>query len=210
MSRRRKSKKAKQKKNIIIFSIVIVLILGAFLTYKVFNSKTVKENKKLDDITDYPYSSYSNSTKLYRELFDELKKTLAKEEIDEEKYAELVAKMFVADFYDLDSKATGGDVGGLEFIHSSILENFKVKALDTIYNGIESNVYGDRKQALPSLSKFENSEVKQINYDKNNIKDFEAYQVDLSWTYKKDLGYQTNIKIILVHEEKLLSIVDIN
>lgn len=210
MSRRRKSKKAKQKKNIIIFSIVIVLILGAFLTYKVFNSKTVKENKKLDDITDYPYSSYSNSTKLYRELFDELKKVLAKEEIDEEKYAELVAKMFVADFYDLDSKATGGDVGGLEFIHSSILENFKVKALDTIYNGIESNVYGDRKQALPSLLKFENSEVKQINYDKNNIKDFEAYQVDLSWTYKKDLGYQTNIKIILVHEEKLLSIVDIN
>lgn len=207
MSRRRK--KAKKKKFLIVITIIIVLVLAAFLAYKFLNTKTVKENKKLDDIADYPYSSYSNSTKLYREHFDELKKVLSKEELDEEKYAELLAKLFVADFYDLDSKATGGDVGGLEFIHSSIVENLKLKALDTIYNGIESNVYGERKQSLPSLSKFEHSEVKQVNYDKNNIRDLEAYQVDLRWTYKKDLAYQNSASITIVHEENLLSIIDI-
>ncbi len=189
---------------------IIVLVILSLVGYKLLIKKpVVKEAKKLEEITTYPYILYSDSTKLYKSTFGELKKVLGEEIIDEQKYAELIAKLFVADFYDLNSKVTSTDIGGTEFLHRNIFDNFKLKAEDTLYKGIESNVYGNRKQKLPSVSGFELATVKTINYDKNNIRDFEAYQVDLRWTYKEDLAYQNSASIILVHNEKLLTIVDV-
>lgn len=193
-----------------IFVIIVIIIAIVFGAYKFMTKKPVaKEATKLEEINTYPYVLYSNSTKLYKSIFKELKEVLSKNEVDEEKYASLLAKLFVADFYDLDSKATSTDIGGTEFIHKALVDNFKVKAADTIYKGVESNVYGNRKQILPALEDFESASVKTVKYDKNEIRDFMAYQVDLRWKYKVDLAYQSNASIILVHDEKLLVIVDI-
>jgi len=134
---------------------------------------------------------------------------LQEDKIDYEEYAELVSKLYVADFYNLENKITKNDVGGTQFIHSSAVDNFLVKAKDTMYKNIESNVYGDRKQELPVVSEIDVDEVDEIKFKLNN-ETADAYKVTLSWEYQKDLGYDSEKEIILVKEDKKLSIVETN
>ena len=51
-----------------------------------------------------------NHTDYYKDLFKELKDLLSKEDYSDSKYAELVSKLFVADFYDLNSKLNKNDI----------------------------------------------------------------------------------------------------
>lgn len=209
-------------KCILIIVLIIVLIVGGIFIYKKLSSGTtsgkdpvVVEVKKLDEIKGFDYSLYDNSTDLYKELFNELKEVLETDVIDEEKYAELVSKMFVAEFYTLSTKVTNQDVGGLDFVHTDIKNNLKLKASDTLYKYIESNVYGDREQVLPEVVEFVSCEVSSGKYsfsDEDNslvIADDNSYVVKLSWNYKEELGYQTSATIRLVHEDKVLSIINV-
>ena len=124
--------------------------------------------------------------------------------------------MFVTDFYTLSTKVTNQDVGGLEFIYSKNKDNFKLKASDTLYKYIESNVYGDRKQKLPEVVEFVSCTSKVDGYNYNDkdtglkIFDTKSYVVNVTWKYKEDLGYQTKATIRLVHEDIVLSIVSVN
>ena len=155
---------------IIILLIVALVISGIFVLKKFLNKPDdskdpmVVEIKKLDEIKGFSYYLYDNSTDLYKELFNELKTVLEADTIDEEKYAELVSKMFVEEFYTLNNKITNQDVGGLDFVHSSVKENLKLKASNTIYKYIESNVYGDREQQLPEVSEFVSADVTTSKY----------------------------------------------
>lgn len=210
-------------KIIIILLLIVALIIGGIFIFKKFMNKPddskepmVVEIKKLDEIKGFSYYLYDNSTELYKELFNELKTVLEADTIDESKYAELVSKMFVEDFYTLNTKVTNQDVGGLDFVHSSVKENLKLKASNTIYKYIESNVYGDREQKLPEVSEFVSADVTTAKYSytdkesKTSINDDKSYVVKLTWKYKEDLGYQTSATIRLVHEDKVLSIVSID
>ena len=136
MSRRREKKKRILPIIIVLVILAIVVVLGIFLMKK-FTTKTEKktENKieKVDNIDNYDYNLYKNSSKLYKKYFEDLKKVLNEKEIDEEEYAKLVAELFVIDFYSLDTHITNQDVGGIDFIYSDIKENFSLKATDTIY-----------------------------------------------------------------------------
>ena len=221
MSRRRERKKKKILPIIIILIIfVIAVVLGIFLLKK-FTPKTEKkpENKveKIDNIENYDYNLYKNSSALYKKYYEELKKVLNEKEINEEEYAKLIAELFVIDFYSLDTHITNQDVGGLDFIYSSMKENFSLKATDTIYKYVESNVYGDRKQKLPMVKEITKADVvsKRYTYSspdkKTVINDNYAYFVAVGWTYEDDsTSYQTSATITIVHEkEKLLSIVSI-
>lgn len=207
--------------------IIIVLLIAAFVVAGIFIFKkfinkpddskapVVVEIKKLDEIKGFSYYLYDNSTELYKELFNELKTVLETKPIDEEKYAELVSKMFVEDFFTLNNKVTNQDVGGLDFVHTSAKANLKLEASNTTYKYIESNVYGDREQKLPEVSSFVSCVVtsEKYNYtDKDNnisISDDKSYVVKLTWNYKEDLGYQTSATIRLVHEDKVLSIISV-
>lgn len=210
-------------KVIIIILLIVALVIGGIFVLKKFLNKPddskdpmVVEIKKLDEIKGFSYYLYDNSTDLYKELFNELKTVLEADTIDEEKYAELVSKMFVEEFYTLNNKITNQDVGGLDFVHSSVKENLKLKASNTIYKYIESNVYGDREQQLPEVSEFVSADVTTSKYtytdkeSKVTISDDKSYVVKLTWKYKEDLGYQTSATIRLVHENKVLSIVSID
>lgn len=210
-------------KVIIIILLIVALVIGGIFVLKKFLNKPddskdpmVVEIKKLDEIKGFSYYLYDNSTDLYKELFNELKTVLEADTIDEEKYAELVSKMFVEEFYTLNNKITNQDVGGLDFVHSSVKENLKLKASNTIYKYIESNVYGDREQQLPEVSEFVSADVTTSKYtytdkeSKVTISDDMSYVVKLTWKYKEDLGYQTSATIRLVHEDKVLSIVSID
>lgn len=214
------------KKVIVGILMVLVLVGLCFGCYFIYDKyidvdnykagKPVEVAAKIDSIKGYDYVLYEDSTELYKTLYYELKEVLEAETIDEAKYAEIVSKMFVADFYTLSTKVTNQDVGGLEFIYSNNKENFKLKASDTLYKYIESNVYGDRTQKLPEVSEFVSciSKVDGYNYKDEDtdlkIFDTKSYIVNVTWKYKEDLGYQTKATIRLVHEDNVLSIVSVS
>ena len=91
------------------------------------------------------------------------------------------------------------------------MDDFLEKAQDTIYKYVENNLYGERKQKLPSVDKVEVTKVSQVEYSYKDKKDEKAYQVEVSWTYKKDTGegYQTKATLFFVHEDKKLYLVEL-
>ena len=214
------------KKVFVIIMMILILVGLCFGCYYVYDNfinvdnykkgKPVEVAAKIDSIKGYNYVLYEDSTELYKNLYYELKEVLEADTIDEAKYAEVVSKMFVADFYTLNTKVTNQDVGGLEFIYSDNKENFKLKASDTLYKYIESNVYCDRTQKLPEVSEFVSCVSKVDGYNFNDkdtglkIFDTKSYVVNLTWTYKENLGYQTKATIRLVHEDNVLSIVSVS
>jgi len=208
-------------KVLIILVILCLIGCGVYLGVKKFTEKEKKEAKpagevlKVDVIEKFDYKLYENSSKLYTSLYYDLKDELKKkdEEVDEQRYAELIAQMFVSEFYSLGLRVTNQDVGGMEFVHSAIRDNFKLKSVNTLYKFVESNVYGDRKQELPIVNEFVSSNVMKRSYvnkkDNISINDPNAYTVKLTWKYDKDLGYQTSATLIMVHEKDKLVLIAI-
>ena len=199
VKKKRKMKKGIKRLLIILIILAILGVIALYLTHD-FKSKTPKKNVKvIDEISEYGYTLDDNETKLYKDLFKQLSKTLSKDEVDEKKYAELVCELFIADFYNLDNKTTKNDIGGTQFIHSAAVDNFILKAKDTMYKGVESDIYDDRKQELPIVTSVKLGEVK------------DAYSVTLNWEYEDDLEYDDEKEFILIKEDdKKLSIVQMN
>ena len=208
-----KKKKRKLKKGTKILIIVLVVILSLIgIGYYLINNFTNKGKSKvkvIDENKEYGYVLEENETTLYKNLFKKLKKVLNKDEIDEKEYAELVCKLFVADFYNLDNKITKNDVGGTQFIHSNAQENFLLKAKDTFYKGIESDVYGDRNQKLPIVIDITLKDIKEGTFEIGE-EEVNSYIVNLKWEYKTDLDYENEKQFILAKEDKKLSIVQMN
>lgn len=200
-----------KKKNIFVFCIIlVVVVIGVyFLISKLFNNEK-GEITVVDKITSYNYSLESNESNFYKRKFKELKTLLLKEEKNDSKYAELVATLFVSDFYHLDNKITNQDIGGIQFIHSSIVDNFSLKAKDTIYKYVESNVYNDRRQLLPVVEEVIIKNVESKRFSKEDIDDLTAFYVLVEIIYKKDLGYPNEVTLVLVHEGEKLSIIEVN
>lgn len=191
--------------------LIIFAVLGYF-GYKYFiGEKNPAQDIYVVQSTDkYNYKLHNNSSEAFKKYFKELYNVLKEENYDEEHYASLIAKLFIIDFYTLDNKISNIDIGGIQFVHSEIVDNFKIKAKDTVYKYVKSNMYGDRKQDLPVVDdvNIDNITVKPL---KNNaFNDDKAYYIELSWNYKKDLGFDTKKNIILVHENEKLSLVSID
>lgn len=199
-----------KKSSKIIIVVVILALIGVGFGVFIGNNKKKKvvEAKVVDSIEGYGYKLHDNDTKLYDDLFSELKAVLEASTIDEEKYVELISKMFIVDFFTLGNKVTNDDIGGVDFVHKKALENFKVKAKDTIYKYVESNVYGDRKQELPIVSEIKDINVSTTIVSYQDINDSKAYKVVISFDYEKDLGYVKEKTLIFVHEDKVLSLIE--
>ena len=208
MSKRKKDKKV----TILIAAAIVLFIIAAFLFMKGGSKKSeVEEVKKVDDIKtkEIDYTLYNNKSDLYKDYFSELKDVLLKDKVDDLEYAKVLAKLFVTDFYSLDDKKTNTDVGGLDFIHPDMKDNFILKATDTIYKYVESNVYGDRKQTLPKVKSVEikKAEPKPLTYGK--LTDGLGYVVTTTITYEKDLGFPKEVTLYIIHKDKKLFIVEI-
>ena len=190
---------------IIVFAGIIFGVLF-FLNYG--SKKKVNEAKVVDSIRGYDYKLSDKDTSIYKENFKELKKILESETIDEEKYVKQLAKLFIIDFFTLDNKVTNKDIGGLEFVHKDAVENFKIKAEDTLYKYVESNIYGDRKQNLPEVNSIDSIKVETMKVVYKDINDPKAYKVTVNFSYKKDLGYTKQKLMVFVHEDKVLSLIE--
>lgn len=195
------------RKIIILFIIVGVLLIG-FLGYRVnkdFLSKT-NSKKQIDSIDFYGYTLSKSDTDLYKSIFKELSKVLNEKPVDMNSYAKLESELFIIDLYSLDSKLTSTDIGGIEFLHKDLRENFKENMGSTLYKFVESNIDGKRKQELPMVKEVNVTDVFETKYTYNK-NEYPAYLVTVNWTYEKDLGYQTSAKLTIINDNGILYIV---
>jgi hypothetical protein len=199
----------------ILATFIIVTILG-FLLFQ-FVLKPKKEEKPpitntatvTNKIEGYDYTLDDRDTQLFENLFKELKENLENSEINEEEYAKTLAKLFIIDLFTIDNKTSKYDIGGLEYLHQDAKESFRSIILDTIYKTVEDNSDKGRKQELPVVKTIEILNINKTTYQKENSKE-EAYEIELSWTYEQNLGYDTKAKITMIKEEHKLSIVAYN
>lgn len=202
-----KKKNKSDALTIIVFVMIGVLLFG-FLGYRVYNDFFNKPDakKELESIGLYGYSLHDRDSNAYKDTFKELSKALSTNNIDYKNYATLASKLFIMDLFTLNNKLGSTDIGGLQFIHKDLKENFKENMGDTIYKYVEINVDGKRTQELPVVKEVTVSNVLETKYTYNN-KDYPAYVVTTNWEYEKDLGYQKSMKITFIKDKNILYIV---
>lgn len=188
--------------------LVVIIVIGVKFTleFLVKNEKNVVTKKELDSLELYGYTLDDYDSDLYKEYFNDLKSTLNSKEVNYEDYAKEIVKLFVSDFYTLDNKLTSSDIGGVEFIPSDMVENFKMHAGDTMYNHVKTNIYGDRVQKLPIVKSVEVTNIENITYTYKD-KEYSAYKVNARWQYQEDLGYKNNEIFTLIKDNNKLYIV---
>ena len=188
--------------------LVVIIVIGVKFTleFLVKNEKNVVTKKELDSLELYGYTLDDYDSDLYKEYFNDLKSTLNSKEVNYEDYAKEIVKLFVSDFYTLDNKLTSSDIGGVEFIPSDMVENFKMHAGDTMYNHVKTNIYRDRVQKLPIVKSVEVTNIENITYTYKD-KEYSAYKVSARWEYQEDLGYKNNEIFTLIKDNNKLYIV---
>lgn len=199
------------KKFLITF--LILIVVGLLTWYLLFyNNKSVTKVKVLTSIPEYGYELKDNKNKEYKNLFYELEKILKEDPVKEEEYVKTISKMFIIDYYSLSDKLAKTDVGGSDFVHTKARVDFFEKSEDTMYKYVESNLYGGRSQKLPTVKEVTIKNIEQTPFIYGDDTDEEAYTVDVEWVYtdtSTSNGYQTEAKLVFVHEDKKLSLVEL-
>ena len=190
-------------------ALLLIIAIGVKVCFDfiIKEEKPVVKKQELENIEKYGYTLDDLDSYLYKTYFEELKEVLNSEEVDMEKYASVLGKLFITDFYTLETKVTSSDIGGVEFVHPEILDNFKMNAGDTIYNHVKNNVYGDRTQELPKVKSVEVISVEKNKYSYNNV-EYDGFKLTLSWEYEKDLGYDKEGVLYLINVNEKLVIVE--
>ncbi len=194
-------------RKIIVLSIYALFILLIIIgVVKILTKNKPKNVQVVDSIDNYGYTLNDNATSYYKQTFNELSNLLSNESIDEKSYAQLVSKLFISDLYTLDNKLNKNDIGGIEFVYKDFVDDFSSYSKSTIYKYVENNMYNDRTQDLPVVT---NVIINSVNNDdfKYNDKVFEnSYYIDLTLEYETDLGYPTNINLVLVKNNNKIEV----
>lgn len=205
----------KLKKNVkrILLIILIILLAAvvALAVYKTYNKSKVKEVKVVDKIEKYGYKLKETKPEAYKKMFKELKEILSKDKVDEKAYAEKISEMFIYDFYSLDDKLAKTDIGGVDFLYPEVTENFLINAQDTYYKYVESNIYNNRTQTLPVVKKIEIKETTNEAFAYQDKTDENAFIVNVTWSYEgeKFNDYQTEAKLVFIHDDIKLCLVEL-
>lgn len=200
----------KNKARWILPILLIVLFILLFFCLKDIYQSLKKDTtvKTLDSIESYNYTLNENDSEYFKEEFKNLKKILESDSIDEEEYASTLSKLFIIDFYSLNDAISKSDVGGIQFVYDEYRDSFLTKAKDTIYDYVESNLYGKRTQELPKVKEVEVTNIEKKEYDGEKEQDDEAYYVDVTITYEEDLDYPIECYFIWIHHNNKLELVE--
>lgn len=198
--------KKKPKKHVLpTIIILLILVIGSiFLVKKFIETTTKQEVKVLSVIEKYNYTLDNNETDIYKKYFKELEECLNEENVNQEEYSKIISKLFVIDFYTLNNKITNKDIGGVQFLSEDIKDNFSLKASNTIYKYVKSNIYGKRKQDLPEVMDVNVENISETELE--NTKQ-QGYTVELSIKYVKDMGYADSVLLTLANESDRINIV---
>ena len=200
------------KKKVILFLCILIFVYAAGGTIYYIATREKKDDKPIvtnkDTIKGYDYTLKSNATKLYEDEFKALKANL-EGDINYNEYAVSVAKLFVIDLYTINNKINKYDTGGVSFVYPDGRDNYKLNVQDTIYKYVEDNTNGKRTQNLPEVSSVIVKDSKKDTY-KIGDNSFEAYKINLEWSYVQDLGYDKTGEIILIKKDKNIYVVEKN
>lgn len=219
-SKKNKKKRFKiKKKNLILLIILsitllvmLVLVGHKVCTKYIFNNDNENKiepiKKEEIDLDNYDYFIRSNATSYEKDLFQELKKILSNENIDEEGYAKVLSKLFVSDLFTLSNKNTSSDITSSQYVYDDYKEKFEIIVKDTIYSNIEVDLDGKRNQDLPTVKNVEISSIDRKSFSLNKkVIDDKAYYLNINIEYDKDLGYPSKYMIVLVKNNDLLQVV---
>ena len=203
---------SKKKKIIDIIIIVLFILIGVglfgytgYVAYKSITDTPTK-TKELRSLELYGYKLSDTDTELFSNTFKELELVLNEDIIDYSKYAELLSKLFVIDVFTLNNKLASTDIGGLDYLHKDLKENFKENMGATLYKNVENNLDGTRTQKLPEVSSISVTSIEETKYTYEN-EEYDGYNVSLSWEYVEDLGYEKSIKLTLIKDNGKLYVV---
>lgn len=213
-NKKKKKKKVRLKKWVKVAIFILILLLLSIIGFVTYSKLSNKKEEKVETVIKeeiesdtYKYYINSSASKYEKEVFEELKKVLSKEEINEEEYASLLAKVFISNLFTLNSKNNSSDISSSQYVYSSYQDTYKTIIKDTIYSSIELNLNGERTQELPEVSDVEVISNKRIKFflDKEII-DEQAFDIKVNISYVKDLGYPTEYNIVLVKNNDLLEV----
>lgn len=196
-------KKINKIKRIIgIIICALIVVIGIYLVLVILPNKSKNITSKEMEKIKFDYILYQRDKAIYKDIYNELKVELNNENIDYKKYAELISKLFIVDFYTLSNKVSKEDVGGVQFVKDEIKDNFILNAQNTIYKYL-----GISNTEAPEVSSIELVDIKEYTYTINS-REYQGYEVNLKWEYKKDLGYDKEGIIYVVKEGEKLVIVE--
>ena len=196
-------KKINKIKRIIgIIICALIIVIGIYLVLVILPNKSKNITPKEMEKIKFDYVLYQRDKTIYKDIFNELKIELNNENIDYKKYAELISKLFIVDFYTLSNKTSKEDVGGVQFVKDEIKDNFILNAQNTIYKYI-----GISNEENPEVNDIELVSINEYKY-KIEDKEYDGYEVNLKWEYKKDLGYDKEGTIYVIKEGEKLVIVE--
>ena len=200
--------KKKYKILLIVIIILIIVIIAAIIAFKFLKgSEPAEPVKVVDSIDNFDYTLDDRDTELMKNTYNELKTVLSSDEIDYEKYAEILSKLFVIDLFTMDNKVNRYDVGSTEYVYPDSVDNFKTNVEDTIYKSMENNSDGKRRQDLPEVSSIDNTSVETSTFTIGE-EEHESFVVNINWSYVSDLGYDDNAIIILIELNEKLYVVE--
>ena len=196
----KKINKIKRVIGIIICALIVVI--GIYLVFVILPNKSKNITPKEMEKIKFDYILYQRDNPIYKDIYNELKRELNNENIDYKKYAELISKLFIVDFYTLSNKTSKEDVGGVQFVKEEIEDNIILNAKNTLYKYI-----GISNEENPEVNNIELVNISEYKY-KIEDKEYDGYEVKLKWEYKKDLGYDKEGTIYVVKEGEKLVIVE--
>lgn len=216
-SDKRVENKPRKRKNIrLLFIFLILIVLAALAVFYLPNMIKKKETPKVkvvDEIESFSYTINENDTKLFKTTFGELKKVLTAKEIDNEKYAELLSKLFVIDFFSLGNKTSKNDIGGVQFVYNSYRSTFVDFAREGIYKQVNNNVDRKSDQKLPLVDSVDVVSIKKVtpasifaSEPLCNDNEESAYEVVVNWTYENSDNFQTSSTLTIVKDGSNLSV----
>ena len=200
--------KKKYKILLIVIIVLIIVIIAAIIAFKFLKgSEPAEPVKVVDSIDNFDYTLDDRDTELMKNTYNELKTVLSSDEIDYEKYAEILSKLFVIDLFTMDNKVNRYDVGSTEYVYPDSVDNFKTNVEDTIYKSMENNSDGKRRQDLPEVSSIDNTSVETSTFTIGE-EEHESFVVNINWSYVSDLGYDDNATITLIELNEKLYVVE--
>ena len=204
--------KNKKRRIICIFLLVFALIIGLLIYIYVMNKdkddNEIEDVKVINKIDKYNYTLNDNETSYYKDKFNELLELSKKEEINDEELISLVTSLFLSDYYNLDNKKDNLDIGGLQFIFEDEKDDFLTVSKNTLYKYLKNNYNGKRDQILPIVTDVVINKIDKIKYTYLG-KTEDCYQVSSSIKYQEDLGFQSDVTLILVKDNDTFSIVEL-
>ena len=156
-------RKKRRKKRAIILKFILIFIISGILLYFLLFMIKGKSNSEIAKIKNYDYVLEKRDTKLMEDNFYQLKDVLESKQIDYEKYAEYLSKLFIIDLYTIKNKDNRYDIGSVEYIYPDHRDNFVLKVADTLYRYVEEK--SKRKQKLPEVASIDSKDIETTTYE---------------------------------------------